>query len=62
MSRGAERGGYEDYGRQLSVASTMDYGEASSDDLSSDWEDAEPEPPEQTPTKVSWLAQPRPSL
>ena len=51
------RTGYEDYGRQLRIGSTMDYGEASSDDLSSDWEDAEPQP-EQTPTKVSQSSQP----
>ena len=55
MSLAAAKTGYEEYGRQLTVHS-MDYGEASSDDLSSDWEDAEPEPePEQTPTKVSPL-------
>ena len=52
MSCAAAKTGYEEYGRQMTLGSNMDYGEASSDDLSSDWEDAEPEP-EHTPTKVS---------
>ncbi|XP_037083521.1 inositol-trisphosphate 3-kinase B-like [Pollicipes pollicipes] len=43
--------GYADYGRHMSVHSSMEYGEASSDDLSSEWEaDVEVE---ETPRKSS---------
>lgn len=48
----SEAAGYEDYGRQLSLRSDMEYGEASSDDLSSEWE-ADNEPENDTPRKVS---------
>jgi len=48
--------GYEDYGRHLSVNSSLEYGEASSDDLSSEWEGedlTEGEEGEETPRKPS---------